>query len=261
MTGFLGTTVVITGAVGGIGQALARAFGGAGARIAALDINASVQGFVDELAGEGIEAVAAVVDIASKDQVQAGFAQIRNQLGPVSILVNNAGFSTGNSLESSSADSWAHDIGGNLNGAYFCTSQALNDMKETGGNIINISSVNGFLSLGDPAYSAAKAGLNSFTKAVAMEYGRHDIRCNAICPGTVRTPLWVERMKKNPEILRDLVKWYPLRRVVDPEDIANTAIFLASDAARAITGAILPVDCGFSAGNILMSRELTLEAF
>ncbi len=261
MKEFLDRTIVITGAAGGIGQALARAFGAHGAKIAALDINNKVLDFVEELNNEGIEAVAAVADIASVDQVSAAFEDFRHQLGPVFCLVNNAGFSTGNSLESSSVESWTTDISGNLNGAYFCTSHALKDMKKTGGNIINISSVNGLMALGDPAYSAAKAGLISFTKSVAMEYGRFDIRCNVICPGTVRTPLWIERIKKNPEILSDLVKWYPLRRVVDPEDIANTTVFLASNAARAITGAVLPVDCGFSAGNIIMSRELTLEEF
>ena len=121
--------------------------------------------------------------------------------------------------------------------------------------------VNGLMSLGDPAYSAAKAGLISYTRAVAMEYGRFGIRANVVCPGTVRTPIWADRVEQNPQILGDLVKWYPLRRVADPVDIANAAAFLASDNAKSITGVVLPVDCGLSAGNIVMTRELTLEPF
>lgn len=261
MKDFSGKTVVITGAAGGIGQALARAFGEQGAKIGALDISNKVESFVEGLNSDGIEAVTAVADISSPEQVSAAFGCIRDRFGPVFHLINNAGFSTGNSLETSTPATWQTDISGNLNGAYFCASEALEDMKKSGGSITNVSSVNGLMSLGDPAYSAAKAGMISFTKSVAMEYGRFDIRCNVICPGTVRTPLWIERAKKNPEILSDLVKWYPLQRVVDPEDIANVAVFLASAAARAITGAVIPVDCGFSAGNIIMARELTLEEF
>jgi NAD(P)-dependent dehydrogenase (short-subunit alcohol dehydrogenase family) len=110
---------------------------------------------------------------------------------------------------------------------------------------VNIGAINGLYALGDPAYSAAKAGLINFTKALAM----------------VRTPLWEERGSRNPKILSDLVRWYPLGRIVVPIDVARAAAFLVSDAAAAITGAILPVDCGLSAGNIEMTRELTLEPY
>ena len=84
---------------------------------------------------------------------------------------------------------------------------------------------------------------------------------NVICPGTVRTPVWQHRVDREPEILTKLAKWYPLGRVVEPTDIAKAVAFLASDDAAAITGAILPVDCGLTAGNIVMTRELTLEEF
>jgi NAD(P)-dependent dehydrogenase (short-subunit alcohol dehydrogenase family) len=99
----------------------------------------------------------------------------------------------------------------------------------------------------------------SLTQALAIEYGRFGIRANIVLPGTVRTPVWDYRIEKNPEILDQLVKWYPLRRIVDPIDIARAVAFLASDAAGAITGAVLPVDCGLTAGNIQMTREITLE--
>jgi NAD(P)-dependent dehydrogenase (short-subunit alcohol dehydrogenase family) len=126
------------------------------------------------------------------------------------------------------------------------------------GVIVNIGSVNALLALGDPAYSAAKAGMISLTQALAIEYGRFGIRANIVLPGTVRTPVWDYRIENNPEILDQLVKWYPLRRIVDPIDIARAVAFLASDAAGAITGAVLPVDCGLTAGNIQMTREITM---
>jgi len=129
------------------------------------------------------------------------------------------------------------------------------------GSIIAVGSVNGLSALGDPAYSAAKAGMISLTKSLALEYGRYGIRSNIVLPATVRTPLWASRTAKNPEVLARLVRWYPLGRIVEPIDVARVIGFLASDAAAAVTGVALPVDCGLMAGNIVMARELTLEDF
>jgi NAD(P)-dependent dehydrogenase (short-subunit alcohol dehydrogenase family) len=129
------------------------------------------------------------------------------------------------------------------------------------GVIVNIGSVNGLTHLGDAAYSAGKAGLISLTRALALEYGRYNIRANIVCPGTVRTPIWDERTSRNPDVLSRLTRWYPLRRIVEPIEVMRAVAFLASDAASAITGVVLPVDCGLTAGNIVMARELTLEEF
>ena len=259
---FDGKVVIVTGAAGGIGQELCRHFGARGASIGALDNRDLVEGFVEEIREQGIEAAAAVADIGDADQTRAAIDTLVSALGPVDILINNAGYSDHPSLEKTTPDSWRDEVNGNLNGAYNCTSAVLPGMKSRrAGVIVTIGSVNGLSSFGDPAYSAAKAGLISFTKALAMEYGRFGIRANIVCPGTVRTPLWEKRMERNPEILEQLVKWYPLRRVVEPGEVAGAVSFLASDAASPISGAMLPVDCGLSAGNIAMSRELTLEEF
>jgi len=94
-----------------------------------------------------------------------------------------------------------------------------------------------------------------------MEFGRYNIRANIVCPGTVRTPIWDHRAARNPEVLERLTRWYPLGRVVEPIEVMRAVAFLASDAASAITGVVLPVDCGLTAGNIVMARELTLEEF
>lgn len=255
---FAGKRVAVTGAAGGIGQTLCRLFGGEGATILAIDKSDRVLKLANDLAAEGIHARAAVVDIASAEAVADAFAE----LGEVDILVNNAGYSLHPTLAGTDPAGWQADMHGNLGGAYACAHAVLPGMvARRSGSIVNVGSVNALHALGDPAYSAAKAGMIAMTKAIAMEYGRYGIRANIVLPGTVRTPLWEERAKKDPKVLETLQRWYPLGRIVDPIEVARVVAFLASDAASAVTGAALPVDCGLTAGNIVMSRELTLEDF
>ncbi len=258
MNRFAGKIVLITGAAGGIGRELCRNFAVEGAKIGAIDRDNKLTEFAEELRGSGTEVSIAICDIGDAATMRDAVGGIEKDLGAFDIVVNNAGFSGAPVLEQTTAEIWASDINGNLNGAYHCTSAAIEGMKEKGGAIVNISSINGITALGDPAYSAAKAGLISYTKSLAMEYGRFGIRANVICPGTVRTPIWDHRIEKEPEIFERLVRWYPLKRVADPIDIARVVMFLASEDAAAITGAMLPVDCGLSAGNIVMTRELTV---
>jgi NAD(P)-dependent dehydrogenase (short-subunit alcohol dehydrogenase family) len=259
---FPGKVVAITGAAGGIGQELCRYFGAQGAAIAALDRSDVVTEFAERLRDAGITIEAAVVDIVDADAVRLAFQHVVARLGPVDILVNNAGVTRNPSLDRTTPAGFSEDVNANLNAAYTCTHAVLPDMKaRRSGAIVNIGSVNGLAAFGDAAYSAGKAGLISLTKAVAMEFGRYNIRANVVCPGTVRTPLWNERAASDPEVLRRLERWYPLRRIVEPIEVVRAVAFLASDAASAITGAALPVDCGLTAGNIVMARELTLEDF
>jgi NAD(P)-dependent dehydrogenase (short-subunit alcohol dehydrogenase family) len=257
---FSNRVVAITGAAGGIGQELCRHFGGQGAAIAAVDRNEAVTEFANRLRGEGITIESAVVDIGEPEAVAAAFARFAEVLGPIDILINNAGASGNPSLERTTPEGFRDDVHVNLNGAYNCVHAVLPGMKaRRSGAIVNIGSVNGLAAFGDAAYSAGKAGLISLTKALALECGRYNIRANIVCPGTVRTPLWNERAARNPEVLTQLKRWYPLGRIVEPMEVMRAVAFLASDAASAITGAVLPVDCGLSAGNIVMARELTLE--
>ncbi len=259
---FEGKVVAITGAAGGIGQSLCRHFGGQGAVIAAIDKSVALDAFADELNNSGIRTAHVIADIGDREAVAAAFASLSSAVGTIDILVNNAGFSSHPTFARTTPDSWQHEVNGNLNGYYYCAHAVLDNMKAKGGGaIVAIGSVNGLGALGDPAYSAAKAGLISLTKSLALEYGRFNIRSNIVLPGTVRTPLWERRAAKDPTVLETLRKWYPLGRIVDPDDVARAVAFLASDAAAAITGAALPVDCGLSAGNIVMARELTLEDF
>lgn len=251
---FRGKIVAITGAAGGIGQALVRHFAGEGAAIAAIDKSGSVS-------DTGANAFA-VADVGDAGAVKSAFAKLTSALGPIDILINNAGFSDHPTFARTDPKGWETDVNGNLNGAYYCAHAVLPGMMEKrAGAIVAIGSVNGIAALGDPAYSAAKAGMISLTRSLALEYGRYNIRSNIVLPGTVRTPLWVRRAAKNAEVLKQLERWYPLGRIVEPEDVARVTAFLASDAASAVTGVALPVDCGLSAGNIVMARELTLEDF
>jgi NAD(P)-dependent dehydrogenase (short-subunit alcohol dehydrogenase family) len=259
---FAGKNVAITGAAGGIGQALCRYFAAEGAAIGALDKSDRVEALAKDLTRQGYQALHTITDIGDLKAVETSFRILADSMGNFDILVNNAGFSEHPTFARTDPASWQHDVNGNLNGAYYCANAVLPGMKARGsGSIIAIGSVNGLGALGDPAYSAAKAGMISLTRSLALEFGRFGIRANAVLPGTVRTPLWERRASEEPEVLSKLVRWYPLGRIVEPMDVARVAGFLASDAAQAITGVALPVDCGLSAGNIVMARELTLEDF
>ena len=259
---FQNKVVAITGASGGIGRELCKYFGGQGAAIVALDKSDAVTAFTEQLRADGIRVESAVVDIGDARAVGSAFAKGASSVGVVDILINNAGASRNPSLGGTTPEGFRDDVHVNLNGAYNCAYAVLPDMKaRRAGAIVNIGSVNGLAALGDAAYSAGKAGLISLTKALALEFGRYNIRANIVCPGTVRTPLWDERASRNPEVLTQLKRWYPLGRIVEPIEVARAVAFLASDTASAITGVVLPVDCGLTAGNIVMARELTLEDF
>lgn len=255
---FAGKTIAITGAAGGIGQWLCRFFGEEGATIAAIDRVEKVNELVDTLGKDGITVKPAVVELTVAEAVAAAFAGF----GDVHVLINNAGVSRYNTLRQTSPADWQADVDANLNGAYTCAHAVLPQMVERrAGNIVNVGSVNGLSALGDPAYSAAKAGMIAMTKAIALEYGRYGIRSNIVLPGTVRTPIWDQRKAKDPNVLKTLERWYPLGRIVEPYEVARVIAFLASDLASAVTGAAIPVDNGLTAGNIVMARELTLEDF
>jgi meso-butanediol dehydrogenase / (S,S)-butanediol dehydrogenase / diacetyl reductase len=213
--------------------------------------------------GESAEEVAELVGgvaVQGDVTVAADVARIVAAGNRIDVLVNNAGGGMADDILEIDEEAWEQDIALNLKSAFLCSKAVLPGMIERGGGVIvNIASVNGLAFFANEPYSAAKAGLISLTRSVATRYGRHGIRAVAIAPGTIRTPLWQERIDKEPAIFERLMRWYPLRRVGEPEDVAAAAAFLASDDASWITGEVLRVDGGLLAGNERMARELVAD--
>jgi NAD(P)-dependent dehydrogenase (short-subunit alcohol dehydrogenase family) len=253
-----GRVSIVTGAGSGIGRAISLRFAQGGGRIVAADIDGRAG---EETAGaireRGGDASSVSVDVASNEQVQAMVDAALGRYGRIDILVNNAAVSGGGGILDVSPETWDRTLAVDLRGPYLCMRAALPVMlRQRRGSIINISSVNALLALGHHPYSAAKAGLISLTQNVAVDYGDQGIRANVICPGTVRTPIWADRTERMPDILDRLSRWYPLRRIAEPEEIAAVALFLASDEASFVTGAVIVADGGLTAGIRRMADEL-----
>ena len=250
--------VVVTGAGSGIGRVMAGRFAAEGAKVAAVDWH---EDHAREVSAGIPGSIPIVADVSSPKDVESMAAAAVSSLGPVDVLVNNAAIADGDDVLEMDERTWDRDVSVVLKGVFLCSKAVLPSMIERRrGVIVNISSVNGMSALGNEAYSAAKAGVINLTMGIAVRYGRHGVRCNAIAPGTIRTPVWQERVARDPVVFERLVKWYPLGRVGEPEDVANAAMFLASDEAAWITGTVLRVDGGLLAGNYPMTRELLTEA-
>ena len=163
----------------------------------------------------------------------------------------------GGDLEKQAQENWNADLALNLTSHYMLTRLVLPGMVEHGNGVVtHISSVNGIQALGNPAYSAAKAGLISFTQTLATEYGPKGIRSNVILPGTVETPVWKHRVEARPDVFEKLKSWYPVGRVGKPEDIAAAVAFLSADEAGFVNGASLAVDGGLTAGSFKMIKDM-----
>ena len=256
---FKDRVVAVTGSGSGIGRVMAQKFAAEGAKVAVIDWKGEK---AEEVAAEiGGTAHAFRADVSKGAEVKTMVKEVASRLGPVDVLVNNAAIADGDDILKIDEPTWERDVSVVLKSVFLCSQAVLPSMIERrGGVIVNITSVNGLSALGNEAYSAAKAGVINLTQGIAVRYGHHGIRCNAIAPGTIRTPIWQERIDRDPVVFERLVKWYPLGRVGEPEDIANAAMFLASDDAGWITGTVLTVDGGLLAGNYRMTRELLTEA-
>jgi meso-butanediol dehydrogenase/(S,S)-butanediol dehydrogenase/diacetyl reductase len=259
---FKGKVVIITGAGSGIGRVMAHRFAAEGARVAVVDwVAERADAVTAEITSSGGQSLAIKADVSSAKEVDAMVSETTSRFGPVDVLINNAAIADGDDVLLIEGDTWDRDVAVVLKSVFLCSKAVLPSMIERrGGAIVNIASVNGMSALGNEAYSAAKAGVINLTQGIAVRYGAHGVRCNAIAPGTIRTPIWEERIARDPVVFQRLVKWYPLGRVGEPDDVANAAMFLASDEASWITGTVLPVDGGLLAGNFRMTRELLAEA-
>jgi meso-butanediol dehydrogenase / (S,S)-butanediol dehydrogenase / diacetyl reductase len=257
---FQDRVTIITGSGSGLGRVLAHRFAAEGAAVVVADMvgqHASAVG--DEISAAGGKSLAQTTDVTNAADVEAMVGAAREAYGPVDILVNNAAKATDADFFDVSEETW-DDVAVTLKGSFLCSQAVLAGMVQNGsGVILNISSVNALAYFGNEAYSAAKAGILSLTKSLAVRYGPYGVRVNAIVPGTLRTPAWEQRQQKDPEVFERVAKWYPLGCIGDPEDVAGAALFLASSDAAWISGAALPVDGGLTAGNTQLMQESIKE--
>ncbi len=240
-----GKVALITGAGSGMGRATALLFAREGAKVAVNDVNlASAEKTAEEIQKAGGTAIAVQADIAEAREVNAMFDRVINELGGIHILVNNAGISVGAPALEMSLEMWDRVMGVMLRGNFICSQRAGQWMvKNHGGKIVNVASIAGLRSHpGMSAYATAKAGIIHLTHALAMEWGPYNINVNCIIPGGTRTPmLQTHDVPITDEQIKDFI---PLGHLGEPEDIANAALFLASEDARQISGVGLPVDGG-----------------
>jgi meso-butanediol dehydrogenase/(S,S)-butanediol dehydrogenase/diacetyl reductase len=249
---------IVTGAGSGIGHAIAVRAAREGATVVVADVaDAGGKATVAEIEQFGGQALFVHADVSHADDTRALAAAALAAYGKIDVLVNNAAIGGGDDILATDEQTWERVLNVVLKSVYLCTRAVLPTMLDQGrGSIVNISSVNGLYGLGEEAYSAAKAGVINLSQNLAIRYAGQGVRTNVICPGTVRTPIWQSRVDARPDIFERLANWYPLGRVGEPDDIASAAIFLASDEASFVNGAVLTVDGGLTAGLYRLSREL-----
>ena len=235
----------------GLGSAIADKFAAEGAFVFLTDINESgCNTSLDVIKNNGGQGAALKHNVTDEKDWDYVFAAIKEQKGQLDILVNNAGISQLGTIDSATSEEYLRVMDTNMHSVFYGTKRAVAMMRETGngGNIINISSISGIVGIpGNVAYSAAKAGVRLMTKTVAMETAKENIRVNSIHPGLIDTNLLAGAKQENAENWDMFVQAIPMGRLGEPEDVANCALFLASDQGKYITGAELIVDGGVTA--------------
>jgi NAD(P)-dependent dehydrogenase (short-subunit alcohol dehydrogenase family) len=243
---------VITGGAAGIGLAIALGFGREGARVAILDCDpARLEDAGRALRDAGIDNAGFQADVADGKAVEGAFAAIRQHFGDtVHVLVNNAGIVDFGAVEDTELDAWRRIIDTNLTGTFLCSQAVLPAMREGGGAIVNMASVAG--QIGFPrlaAYCASKGGIIALTRQMAVDYTPRAIRVNCICPGRISgTELdrWIRSVDSEAATAGKMAK-YPMGRFGQPEEVAQAALYLASDESAFVSGIALTVDGGLSA--------------
>jgi len=247
----IGRHAVVTGAAQGIGAAIVRALAAQGARVTLMGRRLPL---LESLAREVAGAHAVAVDVVDADAVQQAFAQARAVNGPIDILINNAGQAVSAPFGKTSLALWQSMLDVNLTGTFLCTQQSLPDMQNAKrGRIVNIASTAGQRGYAYvAAYAAAKHGVVGMTRSLALEVAKQGITVNAVCPGYTDTEILqnsianvVEKTGRSPELARaEFEKSNPQGRIMQPEEVAQTVLWLCSDAASALTGQCISVSGG-----------------
>jgi NAD(P)-dependent dehydrogenase (short-subunit alcohol dehydrogenase family) len=235
-----GKTALISGAASGIGEEIGRLFAREGAKVVLFDVTPSGERIVEELKVKGLEAYFKTCDVTKANQVKAVVDFAVAETGKLDVLVNVAGILDFKGITETEEDVWDRVVAVNLKGVFLTMKNAIPYMLKNGGSIVNVSSISSVIfrsvGIGD-AYSASKAGVNGLTNSVAVKYAKYGIRCNAIMPGAIETPMTKEGLSEwDPRV--------PLRRVGQPEDVAHMALFLASDYSSFLTAANIPLAGG-----------------
>jgi 3-oxoacyl-[acyl-carrier protein] reductase len=250
MPGVQDRVALVTGAAQGIGAAIARRLAADGAKVGVLDLQEQAAASVaDEITSAGGTATALGADVSKREQVQAAVDRLVGEYGGLHILVNNAGVLRDNLLFKMSDDDWTTVMEVHLRGAFLCSQIAQKHMVEAHyGRVVSMSSTSALGNRGQANYATAKAGLQGFTKTLAIELGPFGITANAIAPGFIETAMTkatAERIGTTIEQMRERVATtIPVRRGGVPADIANTVAFFAGEEAGYITGQVIYVDGG-----------------
>jgi NAD(P)-dependent dehydrogenase (short-subunit alcohol dehydrogenase family) len=248
---FEGKVALVTGGASGIGRATALAFARAGAKVVVADIAVAAGRETLRMIEEaGGDAVFVRTDVSQADEVEALIKQALEAYGRVDCAVNNAGV-IGEMAPTAKCTEENFDqvIGTNLRGTWLCMKHEIAHMLERGGGVIvNMSSVSGIRGLPDfPAYAASKAGILQLTRTATLEYAKWGIRINAVCPGTIATPMVAGVVAARPELEQEFLALHPVGRIGKPEEVAQAVLWLCSDAASFVTGHALAVDGGYLA--------------
>ena len=247
-----GKTAIVTGAGSGIGRAIAIRFAAAGARVAVLGRTpTAAQDTVQTIEAAGGRAALVVCDVSNQAIVFDAFRVVAANLGPVDILVNSAGIAHVGTIEQTTEEDLDRLYAVNVKGVYNCLKAAIGAMKGRGGAILNIASVASSVGLADRfAYSMTKGAVLTMTYSVARDYIGEKIRCNCVSPARIHTPFVDGLLAKNypgseREMFEHLARTQPIGRMGRPEEVADLALFLCSDAAAFITGSNYAIDGGF----------------
>jgi NAD(P)-dependent dehydrogenase (short-subunit alcohol dehydrogenase family) len=246
-----GRIAIITGAGGGLGRATALRLAEAGATVEVTDRDAKAAVRVaQEVTAAGGRAEAHTLDVTDEPGVARVITAIADLRGHIDILVNNAGMALRQASEDIPTAAWEQVIAVNMTGAFRCAREAGRHMLAAGkGAIVNVASIMGLVGGGlypNPAYTATKGAVVNWTRALALEWASRGVRVNAVAPAFARTPL-TEKLLGDPKMEQAILAHTPLGRLIEPTEVADAILFLASDAASAITGVTLPVDGGWTA--------------
>lgn len=246
-----GETAVVTGGARGLGEEMAIALTEAGADVAIADVDIdAAESTATALEKTGSTTTAVEVDVTDETQVQAMVETVADRLGPIEILINNAGIAANARAEEMEYETWQRVIDVNLSGVFLCAKHVGRQMLDRGtGRIINIASMSAYdVNVPQPqvGYNASKAGVLMVTKSMAVEWADRGVRVNAIAPGYMRTDLVEDVLEADPEMERMWLENTPMGRLGRPEDLAGLVVYLASTASSYMTGEIVRIDGGYT---------------